>query len=152
MMITTENFFSVISAIFSLPVTNNTTTKKLKETDDTKNTNPDEFVVIGRSNQLYLFLFGWKLRSEIIFPDETIKLGSASAEVRRSACSHAHSQETSSDRSHGWQNKIEAAKEILPLQVASQHGKHRPRRVGYLTMLLRYKMASFKVTFQKFCF
>ena len=58
MMITTENFFSVISAIFSLPVTNNTTTKKLKETDDTKNTNPDEFVVIGRSNQLYLFLFG----------------------------------------------------------------------------------------------
>ena len=87
----TENFFSVISTIFSLPVTNNTTTKKLKETDDTKNTNSDEFVVIGRSNQLYLFLFGWKLRSEMIFPDETIKLGSASAEVRRSACSHAHS-------------------------------------------------------------
>lgn len=54
----TENFFSVISTIFSLPVTNNTTTKKLKETDDTKNTNSDEFVVIGRSNQLYLFLFG----------------------------------------------------------------------------------------------
>lgn len=102
----TENFFSVISTIFSLPVTNYTTTKKLKETDDTKNTNSDEFVVIGRSNQLYLFLFGWKLRSEMIFPDETTKLGSASADVRRSACSHAHSQETSSDRSHGWQNKI----------------------------------------------
>lgn len=145
MMIMTENFFSLISTIFSFPVTNNTTTKKLKETDDTKNTNSDEFVVIGRSNQLYLFLFRWKLRSEMIFPDETTKLGSASADVRRSACSHAHSQETSSDRSHGWQNKIEAAKEILPLrlQVASQHGKHRPRRVGYLTMLLRYKMASF---------
>lgn len=74
---------------------------------------PDEFVVIGRSNQLYLFLFGWKLRSEMIFPDETIKLGSASAEVRRSACSHAHSQETSSDRSHGWQNKIEAKRSSL---------------------------------------
>lgn len=52
MMIMTENFFSVISTIFSLPVTNNTTTKKLKETDDTKNTNPDEFVVIGRSKPI----------------------------------------------------------------------------------------------------
>ena len=51
MMITTENFFSAISAIFSLPVTNNTTTKKLKETDDTKNTNPDEFVVIENWDQ-----------------------------------------------------------------------------------------------------
>ena len=51
MMIMTENFFSLISTIFSLPVTNNTTTKKLKETDDTKNTNPDEFVVIENWDQ-----------------------------------------------------------------------------------------------------